>query len=83
MEHAVSEAILDMKLGLAMEEGDTGEYSEEKQIISKSADYLVRILYTKSFDRDIDVLKNNPDMKKRLLEVIGRLREVESTIFCL
>ena len=38
LEHAVSEAILDMKLGLAMEEGDTGEYSEEKQIISKLAD---------------------------------------------
>ena len=38
LEHAVSEAILDMKLGLAMEEGDTGEYSEEKHIISKLAD---------------------------------------------
>jgi hypothetical protein len=38
LEHAVSEAILDMKLGLAMEEGDTGDYSEEKQIISKLAD---------------------------------------------
>ena len=38
LQHAVSEAILDMKLGLAMEEGDTGEYCDEKQIISKLAD---------------------------------------------
>jgi mRNA interferase RelE/StbE len=38
----------------------------------------VKILYTKSFDRDIGVVKNNPDIKKRLLEVIGRLRDVES-----
>ena len=34
LENAVSEAILDMKLGLAIEEGDTGEYVDEKQIIS-------------------------------------------------
>ena len=38
LQHAISEAILDMKLGLAMEEGDTGEYCDEKQIISKLAD---------------------------------------------
>ena len=38
----------------------------------------MRILYTKSFDRDIGDVKNNPEMKKRLLEVIGRLGEVES-----
>lgn len=37
LQHAVSEAILDMKLGLAMEEGDTGEYCDEKHIISKLA----------------------------------------------
>ncbi len=35
LENAVSEAILDMKLGLAMEEGDTGEYCDEKHILSK------------------------------------------------
>ncbi len=38
LQHAVTEAILDMKLGLAMEEGDTGEYCDEKHIISKLAD---------------------------------------------
>jgi hypothetical protein len=34
LENAVAEAILDMKLGLAIEEGDTGEYVDEKQISS-------------------------------------------------
>jgi len=34
LENAVAEAILDMKLGLAIEEGDTGEYADEKQIYS-------------------------------------------------
>ena len=38
----------------------------------------MKILYTKSFDRDIGVVKNNPEMQKRILEVIRRLREVES-----
>ena len=38
LQHAVTEAILDMKLGLAMEEGDTGEYCDEKHIISTLAD---------------------------------------------
>jgi hypothetical protein len=35
LEDAVSEAILDMKLGLAIEEGDTGEFVKESEIISK------------------------------------------------
>ena len=35
LEDAVSEAILDLKLGLAIEEGDTGEYVPEEIIISK------------------------------------------------
>jgi hypothetical protein len=35
LEDAVSEAILDMKLGLAIEEGDTGEYVPEDSILSK------------------------------------------------
>jgi hypothetical protein len=34
LENAVTEAILDMKLGLAIEEGDTGEYVDEKRISS-------------------------------------------------
>jgi hypothetical protein len=38
LEDAVSEAILDMKLGLAMEEGDTGEYVSESEVISKLTD---------------------------------------------
>jgi len=35
LENAVSEAILDMKLGLAMEEADTGEHVPESEIMSK------------------------------------------------
>jgi hypothetical protein len=35
LEEAVSEAILDMKLALAIEEGDTGEYVSEESIMSK------------------------------------------------
>ena len=35
LEDAVSEAILDMKLGLAIEEGDTLEYVVEENIFSK------------------------------------------------
>jgi hypothetical protein len=35
LEDAFSEAILDMKLGLAMEKADTGEYISEDIIFSK------------------------------------------------
>lgn len=35
LEEAVSEAILDMKLAMAIEEGDTGEYVSEESIMSK------------------------------------------------
>ena len=38
LEEAVSDAILDMKLGLAIEEGDTGEYVPEEEILSKLMD---------------------------------------------
>lgn len=38
LEEAVSDAILDMKLGLAIEEGDTGEYVPEDEILSKLMD---------------------------------------------
>lgn len=34
LKNAVAEAILDMKLGMAIEEGDTGEYVDEEQISS-------------------------------------------------
>ena len=34
LEEAVSEALLDMKLALAMEEADTGEYVSEESILS-------------------------------------------------
>jgi hypothetical protein len=35
LEEAVAEAILDMKLGMAIEEGDTGEYVSESEVLSK------------------------------------------------
>ena len=35
LEDAVSEAILDMKFGMAMEEADTGEYVPEESILDK------------------------------------------------
>ncbi len=35
LEDAVSEAILDMKLGMAMEEADTEEYVSEESILNK------------------------------------------------
>jgi hypothetical protein len=35
LEDALSEAFLDMKLGLAMEEADTGEYVSEQDVLSK------------------------------------------------
>ena len=38
LEDAFSEAILDMKLGLAMEKADTGEYVSEEIILSKLSD---------------------------------------------
>jgi ribosomal 50S subunit-associated protein YjgA (DUF615 family) len=38
LEDAVSEAILDMKLGFAIEEGDTGEYVPESEVLSKLTD---------------------------------------------
>lgn len=38
----------------------------------------MRVLYTKSFGRDIDTIKKNATLKKRILEIIERLKEVES-----
>ena len=35
LEDAVSEAILDMKLAQAIEEGDNGDYVDEESIMSK------------------------------------------------
>ncbi len=37
LEEAVSEAILDLKFGVAIEEGDTGEYVSEESILEKLA----------------------------------------------
>lgn len=35
LEDAVSEALLDIKFGLAMEEADTGEYVTEESVMDK------------------------------------------------
>ncbi|WP_045213725.1 hypothetical protein [Desulfonatronovibrio magnus] len=35
LEDAVSEALLDIKFGLAMEEADNGEYATEKSVMDK------------------------------------------------
>ncbi|MFA5701404.1 MAG: hypothetical protein WC913_09030 [Desulfuromonas sp.] len=35
LEDVVSEAILDLKLGQAIEKGDTGDYVEEEEIMHK------------------------------------------------
>ncbi len=35
LEDAVADAILDMKLGLAIEEGDVGEYVSEEVVLEK------------------------------------------------
>lgn len=37
LENAVAEAILDMKLGLAMEEGDTGEYVQDSRVLVRNS----------------------------------------------
>ena len=38
LEEAVAEAIMDMKLALAIEDGDNGEYVSEAEIMSKLRD---------------------------------------------
>ena len=38
LEEAVSEAILDLKLAVAIEEGDTGEHCDEENVMSKLKD---------------------------------------------
>ena len=73
LEDAVSEAILDMKLGLAMEEGDTGEYATESEIFSKLMDWSMDILYGKRFSKDLDAIRNEPKVRKRLLELIKKI----------
>ena len=40
----------------------------------------MKILYTKSFERDIDDVHSNPDIRKRLLGFIERLREIDSLV---
>ena len=38
LEDAISEAILDMKFGIDIEEGDTEEYVAESEVLSKLMD---------------------------------------------
>ncbi len=38
----------------------------------------MKVRYAKSFDKDIDGIRNNPQVKKHLLEVIVRLKEIDS-----
>ena len=38
----------------------------------------MRILYAKSFDRDIDAVGHNKEAKKRLLEIIEKLTGIDS-----
>ena len=40
----------------------------------------MKILYTKSFERDIDEVRSSPGIRKRLLGVIEKLKETESLV---
>lgn len=40
----------------------------------------MKILYTKSLERDIDDVRSNPDIRKRLLGVIEKLKEIDSLV---
>ena len=63
LEDAVSEAILDMKLGLAIEEGDTGEYVPESEVLSKLMDWSMELLYAKKFSKDVDAIRKEAKIK--------------------
>ena len=78
LEDAVSEAILDMKLGMAMEEGDTGEYVPEPEVLSKLMVWIVDILYGKRFSKDIDAILHEKKVKQRLLEIIENIKEADT-----
>jgi mRNA interferase RelE/StbE len=75
LEDAVSEAFLDMKLGLAIEEGDTGEYVPELEVFSKLMDWSMELLYAKKFSKDVDAIRKEAKIKKALLKVIEKIRE--------
>ena len=38
----------------------------------------MKITYAKAFGKDLETIARNPSVKKRLLELIGNLRETES-----
>ena len=38
----------------------------------------MEILYGKKFSKDLDVLRNDPDTRKRLLEIIQKIKEIKS-----
>jgi mRNA interferase RelE/StbE len=78
LENAVAEAILDMKLGLAIEEGDTGEYVDEKQISSLLRDWSLKVLYAKALLKDLDAVSSNPGVKKRLSQLIETLKIIKT-----
>ena len=77
LEEAVSEAILDMKLGLAIEEGDTGEYVPEAEILSKLTGQFMDLLYAKRFSKDLDSIQKEPT-RKALLKAIKAFKEADS-----
>jgi mRNA interferase RelE/StbE len=74
LEDAVSEAILDMKLGLAIEEGDTGEYVPESEVLSKLRDWPMEIVYGKGFSKDLDAIRNESKIKVDLLKLIENIK---------
>ena len=78
LQDAVSEAILDMKLGLAMEEGDTGEYVPESEVLSKLTDWSMELLYGKEFSKDLDAIRHETKIKAELLKLIEAIRAADS-----
>ena len=38
----------------------------------------MKLLYANSFDRDIDAVRHNKEAKKRLLEIIEKLKGIDS-----
>jgi hypothetical protein len=78
LEDAVSEAILDMKLGLAIEEGDTGEYVPESEVLSKLMGWSMELLYGKRFSKDLDAIRNESKIKADVLKLIEDIKGASS-----
>ena len=76
IEDAVVEAIEDIGLGMAMEEGRTGEYVDADKFVlkleRKIRGFEVKFRLEKSFDRDADRVKDK--------KVLRKLRDLLSTI---